>query len=64
MLNAYAFSTGYIENDISKAKLASNSMGYSFQVTKVVAVVASSLTNNVTVEVTQGEMLHFTTHLA
>ncbi len=53
ILNAYAFSTGYTGNDLAKAKLASNSMGYSFQVTKVVAYFVSSLTVDVTVEVTQ-----------
>ena len=59
MLNDYAFSTGYTGNDLAKAKLASNSMGYSFQVTKVVAFVASSLTVDVTVEVTQSGIAPF-----
>lgn len=54
MLNAYAFSTGYTGNTLSQAKIASNGMGYAFQVTKVMAIVSSgSLTANITVEIAQ-----------
>jgi len=53
MLNAYAFATGYTGDALTKAKAASNSMGYCFRVTKVVAIVGSGQTAELTIEVTQ-----------
>jgi len=53
MLNAYAFATGYTGDALTKAKAASNSMGYCFRVTKVVGIVGSGPTAELTVEVAQ-----------
>eukprot|EP00590_Aulacoseira_subarctica_P003526 CAMPEP_0172434114 /NCGR_PEP_ID=MMETSP1064-20121228/70450_1 /TAXON_ID=202472 /ORGANISM="Aulacoseira subarctica , Strain CCAP 1002/5" /LENGTH=506 /DNA_ID=CAMNT_0013182313 /DNA_START=68 /DNA_END=1590 /DNA_ORIENTATION=+ len=53
MLNAYAFATGYTGDALTKAKAASNSMGYCFRVTNVVAIVGSGPTAQLTVEVAQ-----------